>query len=60
MGEVDTESRAIRIGSAASSVFFMAQEPRRDLQTGSPPIISRWRHLDDLPIDELGLAFDFV
>jgi hypothetical protein len=60
MGEVDTESRAIRIGSAAPGAFFMDKEPRRNLKTGSPRIISRWRHLDDLPVYEFSLACDFV
>ena len=60
MGKIHMEARAIRVYPVASGARLMDKKPRRNLKTCSPRLIPRWRHLDDLPIDQFSLAVDFV
>jgi hypothetical protein len=60
MRKVDMETRAVRVSPTTPSPLFMEKEPRRNFQTCSAWIIACWRHLNDLPVDKLGLALHLM
>jgi hypothetical protein len=54
------EACTLGVGASPSGLFFVGTQAYRHIQAGAMRIIPRWRHLDDLPVDQFGLALYFV
>jgi hypothetical protein len=60
MGELDMEPDTIRVYPSPSDLPRIIVKTLGNLKTRSPRIVSSWRYLNDLPVDQLGLAFHLV
>jgi hypothetical protein len=51
---------AIRESPPLSRTSCVLAQTRENLASGKARIFSQWRYLDDLPMNQLGFALDFV
>src|SRR4029450_8994781 len=54
------EAGAIRVCPSSAATPCIRLETRRNLETCGTRLISTWRHLNNLPIDQFRLAHHFV
>ena len=60
MRQVDNKTNVIRKCDTSTNTLFVMEQACSNPQTDSPGPPSCWRHVDNLPINQLGFPLHFV